>query len=177
MQIQDLNRIYGVNMPLILMNSFNTDCDTANIIKKHEGHNIYIITFNWSRYPRDTVMFLSLSRPRAFWATPTVETEAKYIPQLRDRTKVKGGTIIDYEGTVLLLAIRSSLTPRTPTLSTCPASVSSQQDLLGPNHEQLMMDSTRLGPAPPIKLGYHFKKVADFEERASRFPRIWSLTT
>merc|ERR1712087_685164 len=34
------------------MNSFNTDSDTANIIKKYEGHNIDIMTFNQSKYPR-----------------------------------------------------------------------------------------------------------------------------
>merc|ERR1711981_220580 len=36
----------------VLMNSFNTDADTANIIKKYEGHNIDIMTFNQSKYPR-----------------------------------------------------------------------------------------------------------------------------
>ncbi|KAI4757280.1 UDP-glucose pyrophosphorylase, partial [Aureobasidium sp. EXF-12344] len=51
-QIEYLNRTYGVNVPFVLMNSFNTDADTANIIKKYEGHNIDIMTFNQSRYPR-----------------------------------------------------------------------------------------------------------------------------
>lgn len=51
-QIEYLNRTYDVNVPFVLMNSFNTDQDTANIIKKYEGHNIDIMTFNQSRYPR-----------------------------------------------------------------------------------------------------------------------------
>jgi UTP--glucose-1-phosphate uridylyltransferase len=51
-QIEHLNRTYGVNVPFVLMNSFNTDDDTQNIIKKYEGHNIDIMTFNQSRYPR-----------------------------------------------------------------------------------------------------------------------------
>ncbi|KAL1953933.1 hypothetical protein VTO42DRAFT_2011 [Malbranchea cinnamomea] len=51
-QIEYLNRTYDVNVPLVLMNSFNTDDDTQSIIKKYEGHNIDIITFNQSRYPR-----------------------------------------------------------------------------------------------------------------------------
>ena len=51
-QVQYLNRTYNVNVPLILMNSFNTDDDTQNIIKKYEGQNVDIITFNQSRYPR-----------------------------------------------------------------------------------------------------------------------------
>ena len=51
-QIEFLNRTYDVNVPFVLMNSFNTDEDTSNIIKKYEGHNIDILTFNQSRYPR-----------------------------------------------------------------------------------------------------------------------------
>merc|ERR1711939_1229531 len=51
-QIEHLNRTYDVNVPFVLMNSFNTDDDTAAIIKKYEGHNIDILTFNQSRYPR-----------------------------------------------------------------------------------------------------------------------------
>jgi len=34
------------------MNSFNTDDDTARIIQKYQNHNINILTFNQSRYPR-----------------------------------------------------------------------------------------------------------------------------
>jgi len=51
-QIEFLNRTYDVNVPFVLMNSFNTDKDTANIIKKYEGHNIDILTFNQSKFPR-----------------------------------------------------------------------------------------------------------------------------
>lgn len=51
-QIEYLNRTYNVNVPFVLMNSFNTDEDTQSIIKKYEGHNIDILTFNQSRYPR-----------------------------------------------------------------------------------------------------------------------------
>ncbi|KAI1828974.1 hypothetical protein DTO027I6_10241 [Penicillium roqueforti] len=51
-QIEHLNRIFNVNVPFVLMNSFNTDHDTQSIIKKYEGHNIDIITFNQSRFPR-----------------------------------------------------------------------------------------------------------------------------
>lgn len=34
------------------MNSFNTDEDTARIIQKYANHNIELMTFNQSRYPR-----------------------------------------------------------------------------------------------------------------------------
>ena len=51
-QIEYLNRTYNVNVPFVLMNSFNTDDDTQNIIKKYEGHKIDIMTFNQSKYPR-----------------------------------------------------------------------------------------------------------------------------
>ena len=34
------------------MNSFNTDDETQRIIQKYANHNIQILTFNQSRYPR-----------------------------------------------------------------------------------------------------------------------------
>lgn len=49
---QNLNKIYGVNVPLILMNSFNTDHDTQRIIRKYKGLDVEIHTFNQSCYPR-----------------------------------------------------------------------------------------------------------------------------
>jgi UTP--glucose-1-phosphate uridylyltransferase len=49
---QHLNSAHKVNVPFILMNSFNTDEDTARIIQKYANHNIELMTFNQSRYPR-----------------------------------------------------------------------------------------------------------------------------
>ncbi|XP_046615650.1 UTP--glucose-1-phosphate uridylyltransferase isoform X1 [Neodiprion virginianus] len=51
-QIEDLNKTYNANVPLILMNSFNTDEDTQKIIRKYKGLNVDIYTFNQSCYPR-----------------------------------------------------------------------------------------------------------------------------
>ena len=51
-QIEFLNKKYSANVPLVLMNSFNTDEDTHKIIRKYSGFNISIHTFNQSRYPR-----------------------------------------------------------------------------------------------------------------------------
>jgi UTP--glucose-1-phosphate uridylyltransferase len=151
-QIEYLNRTYDVNVPFVLMNSFNTDNDTASIIKKYEGHNIDILTFNQSKYPRILKDSL-LPAPKdsasdiANWYPPghgdvfeslyntgmldkllergieiiflsnadnlgavvdlrilqhMVDSKAEYIMELTDKTKadVKGGTIIDYEGSV-----------------------------------------------------------------------------
>ncbi|PKS06576.1 hypothetical protein jhhlp_007324 [Lomentospora prolificans] len=156
-QIEFLNETYGVNVPFLLMNSFNTNDDTANIIKKYDGHGVEIIAFNQSRYPRIYKDSL-LPVPKDFdssisdWYPPghgdvfeslynsgvldqllergieiiflsnvdnlgavvdlrilqhMVETEAEYIMELTNKTKadVKGGTIIDYEGSVRLLEI------------------------------------------------------------------------
>lgn len=156
-QVEYLNRTYNVNVPFILMNSFNTDKDTQNIIKKYEGHNIDILTFNQSRYPRifkDSLLPVphSYDSPISDWYPPghgdvfeslynsgildkllergveilflsnvdnlgavvdlrilqhMIESNAEYIMELTDKTKadVKGGTIIDYEGSVRLLEI------------------------------------------------------------------------
>ncbi|XP_052195053.1 UTP--glucose-1-phosphate uridylyltransferase isoform X1 [Diospyros lotus] len=51
-QIESLNSKYGCNVPLLLMNSFNTHDDTQKIIEKYASSNIKIHTFNQSQYPR-----------------------------------------------------------------------------------------------------------------------------
>lgn len=52
-QIEHLNNTYpGSNVPLLLMNSFNTDSETAKIIQKYQDTNVTITTFQQSRYPR-----------------------------------------------------------------------------------------------------------------------------
>ena len=44
-QIEELNKKYDTNVPLVLMNSFNTDEDTMKIIRKYSGFNICISSF------------------------------------------------------------------------------------------------------------------------------------
>ncbi|KAK9106490.1 hypothetical protein Syun_022501 [Stephania yunnanensis] len=51
-QIETLNSKYGCNVPLVLMNSFNTHDDTLKIVGKYAKSNIDIHTFNQSQYPR-----------------------------------------------------------------------------------------------------------------------------
>lgn len=51
-QMQFLNETYQVNVPLILMNSFNTDSETGKIIQKYGKDKVRIVTFNQSRFPR-----------------------------------------------------------------------------------------------------------------------------
>ncbi|KAI9193194.1 UTP--glucose-1-phosphate uridylyltransferase-domain-containing protein [Polychytrium aggregatum] len=51
-QIQYLNTKHNTNVPLILMNSFNTDDETGRIIQKYRAHQVDILTFNQSRFPR-----------------------------------------------------------------------------------------------------------------------------
>jgi UTP--glucose-1-phosphate uridylyltransferase len=51
-QIEQKNAQYGVDIPLVLMNSFNTDDETKKIIKKYEGSALNLMTFNQSRFPR-----------------------------------------------------------------------------------------------------------------------------
>ncbi|KAG5463031.1 MAG: UTP--glucose-1-phosphate uridylyltransferase family [Olpidium bornovanus] len=51
-QIEHLNDSSGASVPFVLMNSFNTDDDTQRIIRRYTGHNVDIVTFNQSRYPR-----------------------------------------------------------------------------------------------------------------------------
>jgi len=63
-QIEHLNKVYGVDVPLVLMNSFNTDEDTHKILRKYSQIKVSIHTFNQSRYPRinrDTLMPIARS--------------------------------------------------------------------------------------------------------------------
>lgn len=156
-QIEHLNRQYDVNVPFILMNSFNTDEDTQTIIKKYQSHNVTVKTFNQSRFPRVFKDSL-LPVPKNFddsidcWYPPghgdlfesitnsgvldelldqgkeylfvsnvdnlgavvdlhilehMIKSNSEYIMELTDKTRadVKGGTIIDYDGSVRLLEI------------------------------------------------------------------------
>ncbi|RXM28924.1 UTP--glucose-1-phosphate uridylyltransferase [Acipenser ruthenus] len=47
-----LNKTYNTDVPLVLMNSFNTDEDTDKILQKYTHCRVKIHTFNQSRYPR-----------------------------------------------------------------------------------------------------------------------------
>jgi UTP--glucose-1-phosphate uridylyltransferase len=51
-QVEYLNNKYGVNIPLVLMNSFNTHDQTLKIVRRYVGHNLTIHCFTQSCYPR-----------------------------------------------------------------------------------------------------------------------------
>ncbi|XP_061843999.2 UTP--glucose-1-phosphate uridylyltransferase-like isoform X1 [Nerophis lumbriciformis] len=51
-QIEHLNKSFKADVPLVLMNSFNTDQETKKILQKYKHRRINIHTFNQSRYPR-----------------------------------------------------------------------------------------------------------------------------
>ncbi|VDD83013.1 unnamed protein product [Mesocestoides corti] len=51
-QIENLNTTYGCNIPLVLMNSFNTQEETVKILRKYQKVNVEIETFVQSMYPR-----------------------------------------------------------------------------------------------------------------------------
>ncbi len=46
---QSINLAYDTNVPLVLMNSFNTDEETSKIINKYNHIKVKIYTFNQSR--------------------------------------------------------------------------------------------------------------------------------
>ncbi len=63
-QIHTINQTYGSDVPLVLMNSFNTDQDTQKIIGKYNGM-LPIYTFQQNQFPRlrkDSLMPLSLQK-------------------------------------------------------------------------------------------------------------------
>ncbi|XP_069500956.1 UTP--glucose-1-phosphate uridylyltransferase-like [Ambystoma mexicanum] len=51
-QIEHLNELHGCDVPLVLMNSFHTDQETEDILKKYSHRRVQILTFTQSRFPR-----------------------------------------------------------------------------------------------------------------------------
>lgn len=51
-QIEHLNKEYDSDVPLVLMNSFNTDEDTEKVLAKYKGFRVKIYSFMQSRHPR-----------------------------------------------------------------------------------------------------------------------------
>ncbi|KAF7306170.1 UTP-glucose-1-phosphate uridylyltransferase [Mycena chlorophos] len=156
-QIEHLNTTNRVDVPLILMTSFNTHEDTLRIIKKYANQQLRITTFNQSRYPRIYKETLVPCPTRAdddkkHWYPPghgdlynallhsgvldqlisegkeylfvsnsdnlgavvdesilqhMIDSGSEFIMEVTDKTKadVKGGTLIDYDGSIRLLEI------------------------------------------------------------------------
>ncbi|KAF8806463.1 UTP-glucose-1-phosphate uridylyltransferase [Phlegmacium glaucopus] len=156
-QVEHLNTTERVEVPLLLMTSFNTEEDTLRIVKKYANRDVKITTFNQSRYPRitkDSLLPLakSVQDGKASWYPPghgdlynalhrsgvldrliaegkeylfisnsdnlgavvdqrilqyMVESDSEFVMEVTDKTKadVKGGTLIDYDGTIRLLEL------------------------------------------------------------------------
>ncbi|KAJ7783316.1 UTP-glucose-1-phosphate uridylyltransferase [Mycena metata] len=156
-QIEHLNTTHNLDVPLILMTSFNTHEDTLRIIKKYADHELRITTFNQSRYPRivresmlpcpktadddksawyppghgdlynalfqsgvldqllaDGKEYLFVSNSDNLGAVVNqrilqhmIDSQAEFLMEVTDKTKadVKGGTLIDYDGSIRLLEI------------------------------------------------------------------------
>ncbi|KAJ7780527.1 UTP-glucose-1-phosphate uridylyltransferase [Mycena maculata] len=156
-QIEHLNNTHNLNVPLILMTSFNTHEDTLRIIKKYAEQKLRITTFEQSRYPRIIKESLlpcakTADDDKSAWYPPghgdvysalmqsgvldqlladgkeylfvsnsdnlgavvderilkhMIDTEAEFLMEVTDKTQadVKGGTLIDYEGSFRLLEI------------------------------------------------------------------------
>lgn len=51
-QIENLNKKYDCDIPLVLMNSFNTDQDTQKSLRKYGSCKVSIFTFEQSQFPR-----------------------------------------------------------------------------------------------------------------------------
>uniref|UniRef100_A0A9J7X7R8 UTP--glucose-1-phosphate uridylyltransferase n=1 Tax=Cyprinus carpio carpio TaxID=630221 RepID=A0A9J7X7R8_CYPCA len=125
-QIEHLNKTYNADVPLVLMNSFNTDEDTKKILQKYTHHGVKIHTFNQSRYPRiNKESLLPVAKDMAMtgenadvWYPPDLYIlnhlvsqpngkRCEFIMEVTDKTRadVKGGTLIQYDGKLRLLEI------------------------------------------------------------------------
>ncbi|KAF8897072.1 UTP-glucose-1-phosphate uridylyltransferase [Gymnopilus junonius] len=74
-QMEHLNTTYNVDVPLLLMTSFNTEEDTLRVVKQYTNRPVKITTFNQSRYPRilkDTLLPFAknVQDSKAAWYPP-----------------------------------------------------------------------------------------------------------
>ena len=51
-QIECLNTEHNAHLPLLLMDSFNTEVETIKIVRKYQNRNVSIVPFKQSRFPR-----------------------------------------------------------------------------------------------------------------------------
>ena len=49
---QSINKKHDCDVPLVLMNSFNTHDDTQSLLRKYSGNRVVVECFNQSQYPR-----------------------------------------------------------------------------------------------------------------------------
>lgn len=75
-QVSSINKKYGIDMPLLLMNSFNTESDTKDALSKiHLDKPVDIICFNQAHFPRidaETLLPCTHITPdnQAYWYPP-----------------------------------------------------------------------------------------------------------
>lgn len=150
-QLKFIKKGYNIEVPLVLMNSFNTEKMTSNLIFRHDN----ILTFNQSRYPRissDTLLPLAdqesassyyppghgdifyslqqsgmldklLSEGKEYLFISNIDNLAatvdlkllehfhneglEFLMEVTDKTRadIKGGTLIEYDGSLRLLEI------------------------------------------------------------------------
>ncbi|KAH9942330.1 UTP-glucose-1-phosphate uridylyltransferase [Epithele typhae] len=304
-QIEHLNTTHRVDVPLILMTSFNTHQDTLRIIKKYANQQLRITTFNQSRYPRifkETLLPCphTADDDKKHWYPPghgdlynallhsgvldqllaegkeylfvsnsdnlgavvdhqilqhMIDTQAEFIMEVTDKTKadIKGGTLIDYEGTIRLLEVAQVpnehiedfksvrkfkifntnnlwinlkalrrvmetegmeldiiVNPKTTDdgqavvqletaagdaikhfnnahgvnvprsrflpVKSCSDLLLIKSDIYSLEHGQLIINPQRMFETTPvIKLGDHFKKIAQFQKRFKKIPKIIEL--
>ncbi|KAF8070574.1 UTP--glucose-1-phosphate uridylyltransferase family [Lyophyllum atratum] len=155
-QMAHVNASHGVDVPLLLMTSFNTHEDTLRVIQKYNNKEVRITSFMQSKYPRilkdsllpcpehendkgawyppghgdlytalyrsgvldrllkDGKQYLFVSNSDNLGAVVDlrimqhmIDTSAEFLMEVTDKTKadIKGGTLIDYDGTIRLLEI------------------------------------------------------------------------
>lgn len=72
-QIEYLNSLYGMDIPLILMNSFKTHQITTKLIRKYRSHNLTIHTILQNCFPRISKTTLLPIPTGPFQDTPSEE--------------------------------------------------------------------------------------------------------
>ncbi|CAG0913231.1 unnamed protein product [Notodromas monacha] len=182
-----LNKTYGANVPLVLMNSFNTDDDTEKVLRKYTNLNVTIKTFMQSRYPR-------INKESLIPVAKTCDTNddqeaildegtlsAEII--VNNKTLSNGMNVIQLETAVgaAMKCFDKGLGVNVPRSRFLP--VKKSQDLLlvmsnlyNLRNGSLAMSPMRMFPGTPlIKLGNSFDNVREFLRRFETIPDVLEL--
>ncbi|KAF6778999.1 hypothetical protein AHF37_01378 [Paragonimus kellicotti] len=200
-QIEGLNNIYGTNIPLVLMNSFNTNRDTEKVLRKYQQVNVEISTFKQSMYPRLNRESLLPLAKQAFDEdkkedgdnASIIDKEVWYPPGhgdfyrsfvnsgLAEKFLAEGKEWLEQAAGAAIKSFNQALGINVPRSRFLPVKTTSDLLMVMSNLYELQAGHLILSPlrsfpsVPLVKLGSHFKKVKDFLSRFASIPNMLEL--
>ena len=148
--------------------AFANDFPSINKFKYFNTNNIWMNLKAIKRVVEDNELAMEIiPNEKSIPADKKGETDISII-QLETAV---GAAIRHFHGAHAVNVPRRRFLP----VKTCSDLMLVKSDLYTLKHGQLVIDANRVGPAPLIKLGSDFKKVAQFQKRIGSIPNIVEL--